>query len=133
MESTIVSINLFGAVALLLFGLTEVKNGVQRAFGARLKTGLAAGTRDGVRSFLAGLVATIALQSSTATALMIASFTERNLVAPGMAQIVLLDANVGTAMTAWIVSLGTPSISNISATSSRRTCLPNWQRRSRWV
>ncbi|NVD42054.1 Na/Pi cotransporter family protein [Ensifer sp. HO-A22] len=106
MESTIVSINLFGAVALLLFGLSEVKNGVQRAFGARLKTGLAAGTRDSVRSFLAGLVATIALQSSTATALMIASFAERNLVAPRMAQIVLLGANVGTAMTAWIVSLG---------------------------
>ncbi|OCP16068.1 hypothetical protein BC361_04935 [Ensifer sp. LC54] len=133
MGSTIVSINLFGAVALLLFGLSEVKNGVQRAFGARLKTGLAAGTRDGVRSFLAGLVATIALQSSTATALMIASFTERNLVAPRMAQIVLLGANVGTAMTAWIVSLGTPSISKLSATSSRRACLPNLQRRSRWV
>lgn len=106
MESTIVSINLFGAVALLLFGLSEVKNGVQRAFGTRLKAGLAAGTRDGVRSFLAGLVATVALQSSTATALMIASFAERNLVAPRMAQIVLLGANVGTAMTAWIVSLG---------------------------
>ncbi|WP_312364882.1 Na/Pi cotransporter family protein [Ensifer sp.] len=106
MESTIVSINLFGAVALLLFGLSQVKSGVQRAFGARLKTGLAAGTRDGVRSFLAGLIATVALQSSTATALMIASFAERNLVAPRMAQIVLLGANVGTAMTAWIVSLG---------------------------
>lgn len=106
MESTIVSINLFGAVALLLFGLSQVKTGVQRAFGARLRTGLAAGTRDSVRSFLAGLLATVALQSSTATALMIASFAERNLVAPRMAQIVLLGANVGTAMTAWIVSLG---------------------------
>ncbi len=106
MESAIVSINLVGAVALLLFGLSQVKDGVQRAFGARLKAGLAAGTRDGLRSFLAGLVATIALQSSTATALMIASFAERNLVAPRMAQIVLLGANVGTAMTAWIVSIG---------------------------
>ena len=86
MESAIVSINLVGAVALLLFGLSQVKDGVQRAFGARLKAGLAAGTRDGLRSFLAGLVATIALQSSTATALMIASFAERNLVAPRMAQ-----------------------------------------------
>ncbi len=106
MESTIVSINLFGAVALLLFGLSEVKNGMQRAFGARLKAGLAAGTRGGLRSFTAGLIATIALQSSTATALMIASFVERELVAPRMAQIVLLGANVGTAATAWIVSLG---------------------------
>ncbi len=104
MESAIVSINLFGAVA--LFGLGQIRDGVQQAFGARLKTGLAAGTHDGVRSFFAGLVATIALQSSTATALMVASFVERDLILPRMAQVVLLGANVGTAMTAWIVALG---------------------------
>ncbi|PZM13813.1 Na/Pi cotransporter family protein [Rhizobium tubonense] len=106
MESTIVMINLFGAVALLLFGLAQVKDGVSRAFGARLRTGLASGTRSGGRSFLSGFVATIALQSSTATALMVASFVERDLVLPRMAQIVLLGANVGTAVTAWIVATG---------------------------
>ena len=106
MSTAIVSINLFGAVALLLFGLGQVRDGMQRAFGTRLKAGLAAGTRDGLRSFSSGLIATIALQSSTATALMVASFVERDLVVPRMAQIVLLGANVGTAMTAWIVALG---------------------------
>ncbi|RAS10842.1 Na/Pi cotransporter family protein [Ensifer adhaerens] len=106
MSTAIVSINLFGAVALLLFGLGQVRDGMQRAFGARLKVGLAAGTRDGLRSFFSGLVATITLQSSTATALMVASFVERDLIVPRMAQIVLLGANVGTAMTAWIVALG---------------------------
>jgi phosphate:Na+ symporter len=106
MESTIVMINLFGAVALLLFGLAQVKDGVTRAFGARLRTGLASGTRSSGRSFVSGLVATIALQSSTATALMVASFVERDLVLPAMAQIVLLGANVGTAITAWIVAAG---------------------------
>lgn len=106
MESTIVMINLFGAVGLLLFGLAQVKDGVSRAFGARLRTGLAKGTRSGTRSFASGFVATIALQSSTATALMIASFVERDLVLPSMAQIVLLGANVGTAVTAWIVATG---------------------------
>ena len=106
MESTIVMINLFGAVALLLFGLAQVKDGVTRAFGARLRTGLATGTRSGGRSFLSGFVATVALQSSTATALMVASFVERDLVLPHMAQIVLLGANVGTAVTAWIVATG---------------------------
>lgn len=99
-------INLFGAVALLLFGLAQVKDGVSRAFGARLRTGLATGTRGSFRSFLSGLVATIALQSSTATALMTASFVERELIRPRMAQIVLLGANVGTAITAWIVATG---------------------------
>ncbi|PDT05847.1 sodium:phosphate symporter [Rhizobium chutanense] len=106
MDSTIVMINLFGAVALLLFGLAQVKDGVSRAFGARLRTGLASGTRGSLRSFLSGLVATVALQSSTATALMTASFVERDLIKPRMAQIVLLGANVGTAITAWIVATG---------------------------
>ncbi|RUM20431.1 Na/Pi cotransporter family protein [Rhizobium vallis] len=106
MQSTIVMINLFGAVALLLFGLTQVKDGVSRAFGAKLRTGLATGTCSGLRSFVSGFVATIALQSSTATALMVASFVERELVKPRMAQIVLLGANVGTAVTAWIVATG---------------------------
>jgi len=106
MESTIVMINLFGAVALLLFGLAQVKDGVSRAFGARLRTGLATGTRGSLRSFVSGFVATVALQSSTATALMVASFVERELVKPRMALVVLLGANVGTAVTAWIVAAG---------------------------
>ena len=106
MDSTIIMINLFGAVALLLFGLAQIKDGVSRAFGARLRTGLATGTRGSLRSFLSGLVATVALQSSTATALMTASFVERDLIKPRMAQIVLLGANVGTAITAWIVATG---------------------------
>jgi len=106
MESTIVMVNLFGAVALLLFGLSQVKEGATRAFGIKLRTGLAQGTNGQARSFVAGFVATIALQSSTATALMIASFVEKGLVRARMAQIVLLGANVGTAVTAWIVATG---------------------------
>ncbi|MCJ8051802.1 Na/Pi cotransporter family protein [Shinella curvata] len=111
MESTVVMINLFGAVALLLFGLAQVKDGMTRAFGVKLRSGLALGTRGTFRSFFAGFVATIALQSSTATALMISSFVERNLVRARMAQIVLLGANVGTAVTAWLVATGIESVS----------------------
>jgi phosphate:Na+ symporter len=106
MQSTIVIINLLGAVSLLLFGLAQVKDGVTRAFGTRLRAGLATGTRSGWRSFVSGLAATIALQSSTATALTVASFADRNLIRPRMAQIVLLGANVGTAVTAWLVATG---------------------------
>ena len=106
MGSTVIMINLFGAIALLLFGLSQVKDGVTRAFGIKLRTGLARGTKGSVRSFFGGFVATVALQSSTATALMITSFVEKGLVQAPMAQIVLLGANVGTAVTAWIVSRG---------------------------
>ncbi len=52
MESTIVIVNLLGAVALLLFGLTQVKDGVTRAFGLKLRTILATSTRNGPRSFV---------------------------------------------------------------------------------
>ncbi len=106
MASTVVMINLFGAVALLLFGLRQVKDGVTLAFGAKLRSGLAKGTQSASRSFLSGFIATIALQSSTATALLTASFVEKRMVESRMAQIVLLGANVGTAVTAWIVSAG---------------------------
>ncbi|MDL2405080.1 hypothetical protein PY650_05320 [Rhizobium calliandrae] len=52
MESTVVMINLFGAIAMLLFGLAQVKDGVSHAFGAKLRTGLASGTRGRLRSFI---------------------------------------------------------------------------------
>lgn len=50
MESTIVMINLFGAVALLLVGLVQGKDGVSRAFGTKLRIGLAGGTKGGLRN-----------------------------------------------------------------------------------
>ncbi|MFC0201169.1 Na/Pi cotransporter family protein [Paracoccus rhizosphaerae] len=106
MASILVFLQIAGAVALLLFGLGLVRDGVTTAFGLRLKTALGLGTRTGPRAFASGLVATLGLQSSTATALLTASFVDRGLIRGRMAQIVLLGANVGTAMTAWIVSAG---------------------------
>ncbi|UHS61950.1 Na/Pi cotransporter family protein [Agrobacterium vaccinii] len=106
MQSTIIIVNLLGAVALLLFGLAQVKDGVTRAFGVKLRTVLATGTKSALRSLLSGFLATIALQSSTATALTVASFAERDLIRPRMAQVVLLGANIGTAVTAWIFATG---------------------------
>lgn len=55
MGSTVIMINLFGAIALLLFGLSQVKDGVTRAFGIKLRTGLARGTKGSVRSFFGGI------------------------------------------------------------------------------
>ncbi|MGR3409134.1 MAG: Na/Pi cotransporter family protein, partial [Paracoccus sp. (in: a-proteobacteria)] len=106
MASILVFLQIAGSVALLLFGLGLVRDGVTTAFGLRLKTALGLGTRTGPRAFASGLVATLGLQSSTATALLTASFVDRRLIRGRMAQIVLLGANVGTAVTAWIVSAG---------------------------
>ena len=106
MQSVSVVLQLAGAVALLLFGLRLVRDGATEAFGMRLKMALGLGTRTGPRAFVSGLLATLGLQSSTATALMTASFVERDVITGRKAQIVLLGANVGTALTAWIVSAG---------------------------
>lgn len=111
MESLSVLVQLGGAVALLLFGLRLVRDGMTEAFGLRLKMALGFGTKTRPRAFVSGLVATLGLQSSTATALMTAGFVETEMILPAMAQIVLLGANVGTALTAWIVSAGVEAVS----------------------
>ncbi|RJE82488.1 Na/Pi cotransporter family protein [Paracoccus onubensis] len=110
MASFVVFFQIGGAVALLLFGLGLVRDGITTAFGIRLKTALGLGTRTGPRAFLSGVVATLGLQSSTATALLTASFRDRNLIGARMSQIVLLGANVGTALTALVISVGLQAI-----------------------
>ncbi|MTH77035.1 Na/Pi cotransporter family protein [Paracoccus aestuariivivens] len=106
MNSMVVLFQIAGAVALLLFGIGLVRDGATEAFGVRMRMALGLGTRTGPRAFFSGLVATLGLQSSTATALMTASFVDRGLMKERMAQVVLLGANVGTALTAFIVSAG---------------------------
>ncbi|RWB78236.1 Na/Pi cotransporter family protein [Mesorhizobium sp.] len=91
-------LDLIGAVALLLWGLRLVKTGVIRSFGTRLRRWIGSGTRNRLLAFGVGLVATIALQSSTATALMTASFAASGFMSSMMAQAVMLGANVGTSL-----------------------------------
>lgn len=93
-----------GYIALLLWGVHMVQSGVQRAFGAALGVwmGHALGTRW--RAFFTGLAITSAIQSSTATGLMITSFAAGGLVAlaPGLAA--MLGANVGTTLIVQLLS-----------------------------
>lgn len=111
MGSLAVLAALGGAVSLLLFGLAQVRDGMTEAFGVRLKLVLGLGTRTRLRAFISGLVATLGLQSSTATALMTAGFVERDMIRQERAQVVLLGANLGTALTAWVVAAGIEAIS----------------------
>lgn len=98
-------LELLGAVALLIWGLRMVRTGVSRALGSRLRHWLAVGTRNRISAFIAGVGTTVALQSSTATALMTASFATRGLIATSMALAIVLGANVGTALVAQILSI----------------------------
>lgn len=105
MHSTIQLIDLLGAGALLLWGLRMIKTGVMRAFGASLRLWIARGTGNRFTAVLSGIMATLALQSSTATAVITASFASNGAIKPRMAQAVMLGANVGTSIAAVILSL----------------------------
>ncbi|HML13180.1 MAG TPA: Na/Pi cotransporter family protein [Xanthobacteraceae bacterium] len=99
-----VLLDLLGGVSLLIWGLHMVRSGIVRAFGSDLRRLLGAALRNRVRAFLAGLGVTAVLQSSTATALMIASFAAGGLVDLVPALAVMLGANVGTALIVQVLS-----------------------------
>ncbi|WP_374312329.1 Na/Pi cotransporter family protein [Dongia sp.] len=93
-------LNLFGAAALLLWGLRMVRTGVLRAYGAQLRQSLARATSNRFSAFVSGLGITCLLQSSSATALLSASFASRGLVTTGGALAVMLGADLGTSLVA---------------------------------
>jgi phosphate:Na+ symporter len=104
MSATSVLIHLFGEIALLLWGITMVNSGVQRAFGSDLRWILGMALRTRLQAFLAGVGVTTVLQSSTATALMVASFTAGGAVDIVPALAVMLGANVGTTLIVQVLS-----------------------------
>jgi phosphate:Na+ symporter len=104
MSFVIALIGLAGSIALLLWGTRMVQTGVQRAFGPRLRVLLGQALSNRVKAFLAGIGVTAALQSSTATGLMVAGFAGRGLVGLVPALAVMLGANVGTTLIVQVLS-----------------------------
>src|SRR5271163_4569097 len=98
MDFPVTLVDLAGSVALLLWGIRMVQTGIQRAFGARLRTFLAHALKDRFKAFLAGIGVTAILQSSTATGLMVTGFAAGGLVDLVPALAVMLGANVGTTL-----------------------------------
>ncbi|GAB2838283.1 Na/Pi cotransporter family protein [Pseudoduganella ginsengisoli] len=99
-----VLLDLLGGVALLLWGLHMVHSGIVRAFGSRIRRFLSLVLQNRYRAFAAGVGVTAILQSSTATALMLSSFTASGLVGLVPALAVLLGANVGTTLIVQLLS-----------------------------
>ena len=97
-------LNVIGSVALLLWGVRMVRTGLTRAFGAALRRAIGACSRNRFTAFAGGLGLTGVLQSSTATALLLASFAGRGLISLSIALAVMLGANVGTTLTAQVLS-----------------------------
>ena len=98
-------VTLAGCVALLLWGIRMVRTGVTRSFLAPMRKAIAAGTRNRISAFFAGLGVTAILQSSTATGLILSSFVGRGLVTLTAAIAVMLGADVGTSLAAFLFSL----------------------------
>lgn len=101
---TIVSI--VGGVALLLWGVRMVRTGVTRSFGAELRRLLALSAKSRFTAFLSGLAVTSALQSGTATTLIITSFAAQGLIGGGAALAIILGADVGTTVVVQVLSFG---------------------------
>jgi phosphate:Na+ symporter len=104
-SATDILIQLLGAVALLLWGTRMVRTGVMRVFGADLRHLLRVSLRNRFAAFLAGVGVTGILQSSTATALVVASFAGRGLVDTAPALAVMLGADLGSSLVAQVLSL----------------------------
>lgn len=104
MNGTLILFDLAGYVGLLLWGTHMVTSGVKRGFGAALRIWLGRNLRQPWRAFFVGLGITALLQSSTATSLMVTSFTVAGLIALAPALAVMLGANVGTTLITQILS-----------------------------
>ena len=104
MSATYVLLQLFGDIALLLWGIHMVHSGILRAFGSELRRLLGIGLRTRARAFLAGLGVTAVLQSSTATALMATSFAAGGVLDLVPALALMLGANVGTTLIVQVLS-----------------------------
>lgn len=110
MDFSVTLLNLAGSVALLLWGVHMVQTGVQRAFGAKLRTFLGSALRNRFKAFLAGMGVTAILQSSTATGLMVTGFAAGGLVELVPALAVMLGANVGTTLIVQLLSFDVSEI-----------------------
>ena len=99
------AIELIGALGLFLFGMKILSEGIQRAAGDRLKRTLNSMTGTTLSSLLTGVGVTVLVQSSSATTVMVVSFVKAGLLSVAQAAGVIFGANIGTTVTAWIVSL----------------------------
>ena len=97
-------LNLFAAIALLVWATQIVRTGVLRLFGESLRRVLAVSMAAWPGAMLAGAAVTCVVQSSTATALIVSSFVGQGLVATAPALVVMLGADVGTSLMALVYS-----------------------------
>lgn len=95
---------LLGALGMFLYGMNLMSSGLQKAAGDRLRNLLSAITANPFRGVLTGLGITSVIQSSSATTVMVVSFVNAGLLTLVQGISVIMGANIGTTVTAWLVS-----------------------------
>ena len=95
---------LLGALGMFLYGMNLMSSGLQKAAGDRLRGLLSAMTSNPFKGVLTGLGITSVIQSSSATTVMVVSFVNAGLLTLAQAIGVIMGANIGTTVTAWLVS-----------------------------
>ena len=101
-----VSLKLLGALGLLIYGMKMMSDALQKLAGPQLRHILAKMTTNRLTGMLTGTMVTCAVQSSSATTVMTVSFVSAGLLTLSQAISVIMGANIGTTLTAWIMSLG---------------------------
>lgn len=105
MKIAMILIELAGSLGLFLYGMKILSEGIQRAAGDGLRRTLNLMTGNTFKALLTGLGITAIIQSSSATTVMVVSFVNAGLLTVVQAAGVIFGANIGTTVTAWIVSL----------------------------
>ena len=95
---------LLGALGMFLYGMNLMSSGLQKASGDKLRGFLSAMTSNPFKGVLTGLSITSIIQSSSATTVMVVSFVNAGLLSLGQAIGVIMGANIGTTVTAWLVA-----------------------------
>ncbi len=97
-------LELAGGLALFMYGMEKTSDGIQRAAGERLQKTLNFMTRNSVMAVLTGTVVTVAVQSSSATTVMLITFVNAGLLSLTQGIGVIMGANIGTTLTGWIIA-----------------------------
>lgn len=105
MSTLLTTLNLFGGLAIFLFGMKLMSDGLQKASGEKLRQLLSVATANRFAATFCGALVTGIIQSSSATTVMVVGFTSAGLLTLYQALGVIFGANIGTTLTAWIVSL----------------------------
>ena len=105
-------LNLLGGLSLFLFGMSVMGQALERRAGSSLRRLLAKMTTNKAAGLLTGLAVTAVIQSSSATTVMVVGFVNSSLMTLGQAINMIMGANIGTTVTAWLLSLAGISSGN---------------------